>query len=606
MNLKRELDRRIAEALVAAGAPARAPALVSPSARPQFGHYQANGVMAAAKKLKTDPRELAEKVIAAADLSDMAEPPEVAGPGFINIRLKPKWLAGQLDKVVRDGRLGVSRPDKKQTVVVDYSGPNLAKEMHVGHLRSTVIGDALARVLEFVGHKVIRQNHVGDWGTQFGMLVANLRDSVSDISIQDLETYYVSANRRFESDPEFAARARAVVSEMHRFGPTAWKESDAIIKWLQFRRASLAHCYEVYERLGVWFTPEGVYRNTLQPSGPGHVVSDVAPPEQTGIVGESFYNDKLPSVVEGLDRAGMLVESQGARCVFLDEFKGRGSDGTDLPVIVQKSDGGYLYATTDLAALRYRCDELKANRILYVTDSRQAMHFAQIFAVAREAGFVGKDVRLEHVPFGMMLGGDGRPFRTREGGTVRLMALLDEAEQRAFKLVSEKNPDLNEDQRGEVARIVGIGAVKYADLSRNRTSDYVFSWDKMLSLEGNTAPYMQYAYARVRSIFRKEGLDETAAEGSVVLGEPAEMDLAVKLGQFPETVQAVADECLPNLLCGYLFDLAGAFMTFYESCPVLKAPDKARRTGRLRLCLLTAKTVRSGLDLLGIETLEQM
>ncbi|MDP7637024.1 MAG: arginine--tRNA ligase [Phycisphaerae bacterium] len=582
MNLKRELDRRITEALVAAGAPDRAQALVSPSARSQFGHYQANGVMAAAKKLKTDPRELAEKVIAAADLSDMAEPPEVAGPGFINIRLKPKWLAGQLDKAVRDNRLGVGRPDKKQTVVVDYSGPNLAKEMHVGHLRSTVIGDALARVLEFVGHDVIRQNHVGDWGTQFGMLVAYM-ESLGDregsglsAELADLEEFYRKAKERFDADAGFADKAREYVVRLQ-----VKKDKNARRAWERFVEQSLEHCEQVYRRLGVLL-----------------IGSDVR--------GESFYNDKLPSVVEDLDTAGMLVESQGAKCVFLDEFKGKGSDGTDLPVIVQKSDCGYLYATTDLAALRYRCDELKANRILYVTDSRQAMHFAQIFAVAREAGFVGKDVRLKHVPLGMMLGGDGRPFRTREGGTVRLMDLLDEAEQRAFKLVSEKNPDLNEAQRSQVARIVGISAVKYADLSRNRTSDYVFSWDKMLSLEGNTAPYMQYAYARVRSIFRKEGLDETAAEGGVVLGEPAEMDLAVKLGQFPETVQAVADECLPNLLCGYLFDLAGAFMTFYESCPVLKAPDKARRTGRLRLCLLTAKTVRSGLELLGIETLEQM
>ena len=586
MNLKRELDRRITEALVAAGAPARAPALVSPSARPQFGHYQANGVMAAAKKLKTDPRELAEKVIAVADLSDMAEPPEVAGPGFINIRLKPKWLAGQLDKAVRDDRLGVGRPDKEQTVVVDYSGPNLAKEMHVGHLRSTVIGDALARVLEFVGHKVVRQSHVGDWGTQFGMLTAYMElcdvKAQADTSkivivarIDDLEEFYRCAKRLFDESPDFAEKSRQYVVRLQG-GDEAVRE-----KWKRFLELSWHHCAEVYTKLGVRLGPEDRR-------------------------GESFYNDKLPSIVADLDSAGMLVESQGAKCVFLDEFKGKGSDGTDLPVIVRKSDGGYLYATTDLAALRYRCDELKANRILYVTDSRQAMHFTQIFAVAREAGFVGKDVRLEHVPFGMMLGGDGRPFRTREGGTVRLMDLLDEAEQRAFKLVSEKNPDLDEAQRRQVARIVGISAVKYADLSRNRTSDYVFSWDKMLSLEGNTAPYMQYAYARVRSIFRKEGLDETAAEGSVVLGEPAEMDLAVKLGQFPETVQAVADECLPNLLCGYLFDLAGAFMTFYESCPVLKAPDKARRTGRLRLCLLTAKTVRSGLDLLGIETLEQM
>jgi len=590
----------MSEAFAAAGIPAGAPAVVAPSARAKFGDYQANGVMAAAKRMGANPRQLAEKVAAAAEpiFDDLAEKVEVAGPGFINIHLRTDWLSRELNRWLEagDGRLGVPKPESPQTVVVDYSAPNLAKEMHVGHLRSTIIGDSLVRVLDFIGHKVIRQNHVGDWGTQFGMLVAYAKETgvkfagshdfwadghhvtftdAAGPGIADMEGFYRRAKVRFDTDAEFAAKARDCVVRLQAKDP----EITAI--WSFVVGQSLGHAKEVYDCLGVLLAPKDIR-------------------------GESFYNDDLPKVVADLKAKGLLTESQGAQCVFLDEFKNK--DGEPLPVIIQKTGGGYLYATTDLAAMRFRAGQLHADRILYVVDARQSLHFQQVFAVARKAKFVRGGVSLEHVPFGMMMGDDGRPFKTRTGGTVKLMDLLGEAEQRAFDFVSEKSPDLPEAERRKIARVVGIGAVKYADLSQNRLSDYVFSWDKMLSLDGNTAPYMQYAYARVQSIFRK-GKGAAAPDkraGVIRLAESAERVLGLKLAQFPETVEAVARECLPNVLCGYLFELAGAFMGFYESCPVLKAGDECTRASRLGLCWLTAKTIHTGLDMLGIETLEQM
>ncbi len=580
MNIRRELDVRISKALAAAGAAEGAPALVAQGAKPQFGDYQANGVMPAAKKLKANPRDLAEKVLAAADLSDIAEKAEVAGAGFINITLKSDFLAGRLAQAMADDHLGADRPAEPQTVVVDYSSPNLAKEMHVGHLRSTIIGDSIARVLEFLGHKVIRQNHVGDWGTQFGMLLAYLKqlllsDSTgnhADSELSDLEDFYRKAKERFDDEPAFADASREEVVNLQSGDP---QTRDM---WSRYREVSLRHCEAVYSRLGVALTSKDVY-------------------------GESDYNDQLPGIAAELDKKGLLKESEGARCVFLEEFKTK--DGEILPVIVQKTDGAYLYATTDLAGLRHRSQELHADRILYVVDARQTLHFRQVFAVARKAGFVGEGTSLEHVAFGMMLGDNRQPLKTREGGVVKLIDLLNEAEKRAAQIVAEKNPDLTDDEKANVARTVGIGAVKYADLAQNRTSDYVFNWSKMLSLEGNTAPYMQYAYARIRSIFRKGEEEAGAITGEMLLTEAAERTLGVKLAQFPETIQTVADECLPNLLCAYLFDVAGAFMSFYESCPVLIASEPAR-TSRLLLCDLTARTIHTGLGLLGIETLEQM
>lgn len=575
MNLRRLLEQRVCAGLAAAGLPADVPAMVAPSGRPEFGHYQANGVMGAAKRVKANPRELAAKVVAHLDLGGLAEKVEVAGPGFINITLKDSWLSEELAAMLGDERLGVEAPARPQTIVVDYSGPNLAKEMHVGHLRSTIIGDALARVLEFLGHRVIRQNHVGEWGTQFGMLIAYMdREEAAGHDVHgelaDIEEFYRQAKKLFDSDEAFAREARETVVRLQSGEP------HCRARWRQFIDQSLQHCEDIYSRLGVGLTREHVR-------------------------GESAYNDDLPAVVGELADKGMLQESQGAQCVFLDEFKGK--DGTPLPLIVQKSDEGYLYATTDLAAIRYRVDRLGVDRVLYVTDARQMLHFRQVFAVARRAGFAPDRVSLEHVSFGSMLGADGKPFKTRAGGTVKLMDLLNEAQDKALRLVSEKNPELPEADRLAVARAVGVGAVKYADLCQNRSMDYVFSFDKMLSLEGNTAPYMQYAYARIRSIFRKGEVAE--AGGVIAVREPAERLLALRLAQFQETVDAVAADCLPNVLCSYLYDLAGAFMSFYESCPVLKA-DEPVRASRLALCRLTAKVVKTSLGLLGIDTIEQM
>ena len=582
MNLRRALESRLVEALAAAGAPPGSPALVTPSSRPEFGDNQANGVMPAAKQIKSNPRRLAEKVAAAADLSDLAECVEVAGPGFLNVRLKGDFLAAQLGKMHAEDGLGTEAARGPQTVVVDYSHPNLAREMHAGHLRSTIIGDAICRTLEFLDHRVIRQNHVGDWGTQFGMLTAYLDEvqaaakggagAVAEAAeLEEIEQFYPQAQQAFNTRADFAEKSRDYVVRL--------QAGDAAVlgSWRRFRQLSLDHCQRIYDRLGV----------TLKPSD---------------VQGESAYNDDLPKVVADLKSAGLLTESQGARCVFLEEFTGK--DGEPLPVIVQKSDGGYLYATTDLAGVRYRVGELKADRILYIVDVRQLLYLRQVFAVARAAGFAPEAVSLEHIAFGTMLGSDGRPFRTREGGTVKLMDLLDEAEQRAFDLVTRKNPDLPEPRRRQIAHAVGIGAVKYADLSQNRTSDYVFFFEKMLSLEGNTAPYMQYASARIRRTFRKAGLGRPP-RGQIALADEPERAVGLKLLQFPETVQAVADDCLPNVLCGYLYELAGAFMVFYETCPVLKA-DEPARTSRLMLSDLTARTIRRGLALLGIETVERM
>ncbi|QQZ29521.1 arginine--tRNA ligase [Thiothrix subterranea] len=586
MNIRQLLDDRITAALHTLGAPDTVTAIVKPSARPEFGDYQANGVMAAAKQLKTNPRELATRLLETLDLSDLADKLEVAGPGFINIYLKNKWLSEALGgrmpfAPTGDGR-GEWHSPSSQTIVVDYSGPNLAKEMHVGHLRSTIIGDAVARVLEFQGHKVIRQNHVGDWGTQFGMLIAHmvsLTDKTRGVSevepqLADLETFYREAKQRFDAETDFANTARDYVVKLQA------GDAECHGLWQQFIDISLHHCEEVYERLGVSLSR-----------------ADVMP--------ESAYNADLANIVSELQVQGLLVENQGAQCAFLDEFKNK--DGSITPIIVQKTGGGYLYATTDLAALRYRSGVLNIDRALYFTDARQALHFQQVFLLARKAGFVREGVALEHMPFGNMQGEDGKPFKTRTGGTVKLVDLLVEAEERAFTLVTEKNPELGEAERHEIARTVGIGAVKYADLSKNRNSDYIFNWETMLSFEGNTAPYLQYAYARIKSIFRRSGVDAEAISSSISLHEIAERTLAMKLLQFTEATDSVAKEGLPNHLCTYLYELAGNFMSFYEACPILKdgvAEDV--RNSRLQLANLTAQTLQTGLGLLGIGVLERM
>ena len=565
------LDSRVAMALSAAGCEG-APAVVAPSGRPEYGDYQANGVMGAAKARKMNPRQLAAEVVAKLDLAGIADKVEIAGPGFINITLAPAFLAARATEALHSATLAVPQPNK-QTVVVDYSSPNLAKEMHVGHLRSTIIGDALARVLRFLGHTVIAQNHVGDWGTQFGMLTCYLieAEQTGDLALDDLEAFYRAAKKRFDEDQAFATRARETVVRLQGGDPEVAK------LWQRFLDVSLHHCEAVYEKLGVGLT-------------------------RADVKGESAYNDDLATVVADLKAKGLGRISEGAQVVFLDEFKGK--DGDPAAYIVQKQDGGYLYSTSDLAAVRYRAGTLKADRALYVVDARQSLHFQQMFTVARKAGYAPEAMKLEHVGFGVMLGDDGKPFKTRSGGTVKLVELLDEAIERAYLLVGEKNPEMPEAQRRVIAQTVGIGAVKYADLSKNRNSDYVFSWDSMLSFEGNTAPYLQYAYTRIAGVFRKLPEAESGV-APIFLQAPEERLLALELARFSDAINVVARETQPHLLCTYLYHLAGQFMRFYEACPVLKSEGELRAS-RLQLCRLTADTMKLGLGLLGIGVLETM
>jgi arginyl-tRNA synthetase len=579
MNISQILEERISHALQLAGAPKNAPAILKPSNHPEFGDYQANGVMAVAKVLKTNPRALATKVVEHLrddiQLDYVATKIETAGPGFINISLDNKWLAKHANLALQSATHGIEKTSTPQTIVVDYSGPNLAKEMHVGHLRSTIIGDAMVRTLDFLGHNVIRQNHVGDWGTQFGMLIAHMTSqTASDLSVKlsDLETFYREAKIRFDQEPEFAATARNYVVKLQA------GDTECLNHWQQFINISLQHCAEVYQQLNVLLTHD-----------------DVKP--------ESAYNNDLPHVISDLDKAGLLTKSDGAQCVFMDEFKGK--NNAPLPAIVQKSDGGYLYATTDLAALRYRQQTLHATRMLYFVDARQNLHLKQVFSIAKAAGFVTQTTSLEHMPFGTMMGKNGKPFATRTGGTAKLIDLLNEAQERAFELVTKKNPELDTDTCKQIAFKVGIGAVKYADLSKNRTSDYIFNWDTMLSFEGNTAPYLQYAVARISNIFAKAGVNNYNAEATLIIADKAEHQLALKLLQFNDAIHIVAQEGTPNTLCLYLYELAGNFMTFYETCPILKA-DKKTKESRFKLAKLTSNILKTGLGLLGIATMERM
>lgn len=579
MNIKRFLVEQVKKAMLAAGLPQDSEALVTQSTRPEFGHYQANGALPAAKKMKTNPRELANKVVTELALDGVAEKIEIAGPGFINIHLAPDYIANLCDDALSDEQLSVRAHREPQTVVVDYSGPNLAKEMHVGHLRSTIIGDAVVRVLEFSGDKVIRQNHMGDWGTQFGMLIAELEGQLqtetdAGLALADLESFYQQAKKHFDDDPDFAAKARDYVVRLQS------GDDRCLALWQQFIDVSVAHSEEIYSTLNVSLKHEHI-----RP--------------------ESAYNDDLAAVVADLQAKGLAVVSDGAQVVFLEELANK--EGEPSVAIVQKSDGGFLYATSDLAALRYRQNELNAERILYFVDARQALHLQQVFTIARKAGFVNENTGLEHLAFGTMMGQDGKPFKTRTGGTVKLAALLEEAVDRAAQLIAEKDPDLDAETRQQVARKVGIGAVKYADLSKNRTSDYIFNWDSMLSFEGNTAPYLQYAYSRIQSIFRKAGVQPQALAGELRLELLNEVALGLKLLQFSEVVEQVADDCTPNVLCAYLYELASEYMSFYEACPILKeGVDEQTRGSRLQLCQLVARTLSTGLDLLGIDVMERM
>ncbi len=587
------LEDRISAAMVAATGRKSCAAIVRPSTDPMFGDYQANGVMALAKEMKTDPRKLAEDVVKNLDVDDICEPPEIADPGFINLRLQPDFIANRLLRInaAPENRLGIEKTSQLKTIVVDFSAPNIAKQMHVGHLRSTIIGDCICRTFEFLGHKVIRQNHIGDWGTQFGMLIAYHRrqiDIAADYAtgevssfphVKDLEEFYKKASELYGSDASFTEEARSCVVKLQSGNPVMCSSWERIIDW------SRNEIYPIYEKINVTLKREDER-------------------------GESFYKDMLSSVVTELKKKNLAVESDGAICIFPEGFKNK--EGDPLPFIIQKSDGAYLYATTDLAALRYRVNELKADTIIYVTDARQKLHFEMLFAVGRTAGWAKDQTELIHVAFGSVLGEDGKPLKTREGENVKLKELLEEAVERAKAIVEEKNPDLPPKKKAEIAQAVGIGAVKYADYSNNRTSDYVFSFDKMLAMDGNTAPYMQYAYARIKSIERKaqsRDVDietELAGLKTLSLTEPAELDLAKTLSRYGEAIEAAVVDYRPNYLTTYLYELAQKFSAFYTNCPVLDAGSDKRPT-RLLLCDLTAKTIKHGLsELLGIEVVEQM
>ncbi|HZQ56616.1 MAG TPA: arginine--tRNA ligase [Acidimicrobiales bacterium] len=554
--------------------------VIRPTSNPAFGDFQANFAMQLSKRLDRPSRELAEAVVNELDLGGLCERVEVAGPGFVNLALDDGWVAASVDALLADDRLDVPMAADPERVVVDYSAPNVAKEMHVGHLRSTVIGDALCRVLGWLGHTVVRQNHIGDWGTPFGMLIEHLIDigaeeGAHELSVGDLTRFYQEARAKFDADPAFVERSRQRVVLLQA-GDVA-----TLQLWQLLVDESKRNFNLVYERLGVLLTD-----------------ADLAP--------ESMYNDRLAGVVTELEEAGLAVVDDGALCVFPPGFTGR--EGDPLPLIVRYSTGGYGYAATDLAALKYRTSTLAGQRIVYVVGAPQAQHLAMVFAVGAMVGWLGEaTARAEHVAFGSVLGADGRMLRTRSGEPVRLIDLLDEAVERARAIVAEKNPSLPAAVRDDVARAIGIGSVKYADLSTDRTRDYVFDWDRMLSFDGNTAAYLLYAYVRVRGIFRRaEGAEDEVSAGDVFVTAPEERSLALTLLRFDAVVQSVAETLEPHRLCAYLFDLAQAYTAFFEACPVLRAPTEPVRRSRLALCELTARTLATGLGLLGITVVEQM
>jgi len=554
---------------------------VAASKDAKFGDYQCNAALGLTKKLKQKPQDIAAKIIenflADQTVNQIFETPTIAGAGFINLKLKLSYLETQLAKMQKSDRLAIATVEQPERVIVDFSSPNIAKEMHVGHLRSTIIGDSIARILEFQGHEVLRLNHVGDWGTQFGMLITYLREVYPDaltkadaIAIGDLVELYRAAKKRFDEDDVFKETSRNAVVELQAGEP------EAKLAWQLLCEQSRREFQKIYDALNIHLEERG----------------------------ESFYNPFLSDVVTDLLENALLQEDHGALCVFLEGFTNK--DGQPLPLIVKKSDGGYNYATTDLAALRYRIREDKATRIIYVTDIGQSAHFAQVFQVANRANWIPETVQTTHVPFGLVMGDDGKKFKTRSGDTVALKSLLEEAINRALADIKSRNPDASAEFKQDVAEAVGLGAVKYADLSQNRTSNYIFSFDKMLALQGNTAPYMLYAYVRVQGIGRKGEIDFASLNvDAVKLTQEPEIVLAKHLLQFAEAIDAVAEELFPNRLCQYLFELSQKFNQFFEQCPVLQA-EASERISRLSLCDITAKTLKLGLNLLGIRVLERM
>ena len=541
--------------------------VISDATKLEFGDYQFNGVMKLAKILKQNPRQIANSVVEHIDTTGMILKVEVAGPGFINIWLNNEWLSSQANAIVDDERVGVGYIGTPKRVVIDYSGPNMAKQMHVGHLRSSIIGDTLATLLEFLGDEVIRQNHIGDWGTQFGMLIAYLEEQGADgnsTELKDLEQFYKDAKVRFDQSEEFANKAREYVVKIQS------GDKHCLTLWQSFIDASLGHCEEVYSKLGVNLTRDDVRA-------------------------ESFYNPQLSKVITTLQEKNLLTKSDGAECVFLD--------GSDVPVIVQKGDGGYLYATTDLAALEFRSQELKANRICYVVDARQAGHFKQVFTIAKQAKMVDENVALEHIGFGTMMDKGGKPFKTRDGGVIKLIDLLDEAVVKAKASIKERDA-YSEEELNSIANVVGIGAVKYADLSISRESNYIFSWDKMLSFEGNTALYMQYAYARIQSILRKHNAE---IKGDIIISDETEHRLALMILKFEDTLIKASIEATPHTITGYLYDLVTLFMKFYELNPILKGGiEEEVKMSRLQLAKLTASVIKKSLDILGIQVVDKI
>lgn len=550
--------------------------------RSQHADFQSDAALALSRRLGRSGPELAAEVVERADLADLCDRVEVSGRGFLNLTIADQVLGRLIAELSPDRRLGVARAEHPETVVVDYSAPNAAKEMHVGHLRSTIIGDSIARLLAWLGHTVIRQNHIGDWGTPFGMLIEHLIDlgedeAAEELSVGDLTGFYQAARVKFDSDPDFADRARRRVVLLQGGDPASRR------LWTVLIRQSKRYFAEVYRRLGVELT-------------------------DADYDGESSHHDQLGSVISELDSLGLVAISDGAACVFPAGFASR--DGRPLPLIVRKRDGGFGYGVTDLATIRHRLGDLAATRLLYVVGLPQRLHLEMIYQTAREAGWLEPPARAEHVGHGSVLGSDGKRLRTRAGVSVKLTTLLDEAVARAGALVAAKNQDLDLAERDEVARAVGTGAVKYADLSTDRNKDYVFDLDRMLALDGNTAAYLQYAHARIRSIFRRADIDPGAGPGvpvtrPVSITEPAERELTLDLLGLPAVVREVSDTLELHRLAGYLYRLASAFMTFYEQCPVLAA-EPATRAGRLVLCDLTARTLRQGLDLLGISTPDRM
>lgn len=556
--------------------------LVVPASNPKFGDFQCNIALSLAKILQQKPRDIATNLINNIDLSDICEPLEIAGAGFINITIKPDYLAKRLNEIQKDARLGVEKNHHPQKIVVDFSSPNIAKEMHVGHLRSTIIGDCIARILEFRGNDVLRLNHVGDWGTQFGMLIAYLREEMPEvlttanvIDLGDLVTLYKKAKIRFDEDEKFKENAREEVVKLQA------KSEESIHGWQLICEQSRREFNVIYDLLNIHLNERG----------------------------ESFYNPFLSEVITELEQQKILTENQGAKCVFLDGFTNK--QGEPLPLIVQKSDGGYNYATTDLAALKYRVEKDQATRIIYVTDAGQANHFAQVFQVAKKAGFITENIDLVHVPFGLVLTESGQKIKTRSGETIRLKDLLIEAVNRAKNdletRLKEDNRNETEDFINQVSQVVGLSAVKYADLSQNRTTDYKFSYEKMLALQGNTAPYLLYAYVRVQGISRKGNinLENLTTNQAIILKEETELILAKHILQLDYVIKEVEKDLLPNRLCLYLFELSQKFNQFYDQCPILQA-EESLKNSRLILADLTARTIKLGLSLLGISVIERM